>query len=64
VLRPTVASFRQDLVRLGVSFAVHFVIGWVYIWLSIRKLPLHPDAAASKGNPFTSQASSEKDRKH
>jgi hypothetical protein len=45
-----------DLVRLGVAVAVHFVVGWVYIWLSIRKLPLHPDAAAARGNPFTSAA--------
>jgi hypothetical protein len=48
-----------DLVRLGVSFAAHFVIGWVYIWLSIRKLPLHPDTAA-RGNPFTPSATTEK----
>jgi hypothetical protein len=45
-----------DLVRLVVAFALHFVVGWVYIWLSIRKLPLHPDAAAAKGNPFTPAA--------
>jgi hypothetical protein len=49
-----------DLVRLGVSFAVHFVVGWVYIWLSIRKLPLHPDSAAAKGNPFTHSGTTEK----
>jgi hypothetical protein len=42
-----------DLVRLGVAVAAHFVVGWVYISLSIRKLPLHPDAAAGKRNPFT-----------
>lgn len=42
-----------DLVRLGLAVAVHFVVGWVYVWLSIRKLPLHPAAAALKGNPFT-----------
>jgi len=45
-----------DLVRLGVTVAAHFVVGWVYIWLSVRKLPLHPDAAATKGNPFTPPA--------
>jgi hypothetical protein len=42
-----------DLVRLGVAVAAHLVVGWLYIWLSIRKLPFHPDAAAAKGNPFT-----------
>jgi hypothetical protein len=45
-----------DLVRLGGAVAVHFVVGWVYVWLSIRKLPLHPEAAATKGNPFTPAA--------
>jgi hypothetical protein len=49
-----------DLVRLGVGFAAHFVIGWVYIWLSIRKLPIHPDAAAAKMNPFTASGTTEK----
>jgi len=49
-----------DLVRLGVTVAAHFVIGWVYVWLSIRKLPPHADAAAAKGNPFTSSAPAEK----
>jgi hypothetical protein len=44
-----------DLVRLGVAVAAHVVAGWVYIWLSIRKLPLHSDAAL-KGNPFTPAA--------
>jgi hypothetical protein len=43
-----------DLVRLGVAGAAHFVAGWIYIWLSIRKLPLRADAEATKGNPFTS----------
>jgi hypothetical protein len=42
-----------DLVRLGVAVAAHVVVAWVYIWLSIRKLPLHPDAAVARGNPFT-----------
>jgi hypothetical protein len=42
-----------DLVQLGVAVAAHLVLGWVYVWLGIRKLPLHPDAAAAKGNPFT-----------
>jgi hypothetical protein len=41
-----------DLVQLGVAVAAHLVVSWVYIWLSIRKLPLHPDAAAAKKNPF------------
>jgi hypothetical protein len=46
-----------DLIRLGVAVAVHLVIGWVYVWLSIRKLPLHPDVATAK-NPFVPTAPS------
>ena len=45
-----------DLVRLGVGFAAHLVIGWVYIVLTIRNLPLHPDVAAMKSNPFGTSA--------
>jgi hypothetical protein len=41
-----------DLIRLGVAVAAHLVVGWVYLWLTIRKLPLHPDAATAKPNPF------------
>jgi hypothetical protein len=37
-----------DLVQLGVAVAAHMLVGWVYVWLSIRKLPLHSDAAAAK----------------
>jgi hypothetical protein len=46
-----------DLVQLGVAVAAHLVVGWVYIWLSIRKVALHPDVATAKGNPFTPTAS-------
>jgi hypothetical protein len=45
-----------DLVRLGVAVAAHLVVGWAYISLSIRKLPLNADAAAAEGNPFTPAA--------
>jgi hypothetical protein len=41
-----------DLVQLGIGVAAHFIGGWIFIWLSIRKLPLHPEAAALKSNPF------------
>jgi len=46
-----------DLVKLGLAVAAHLVVGWVCIWLSMRKLPVHHDAAAAIGNPFTSTAS-------
>jgi len=41
-----------DLVRLGVAGAVHWVIGWVYLFLGPLSLPRHPAAAAAKANPF------------
>jgi hypothetical protein len=44
-----------DLVQLGAAVTAHLVVGWIYIGLSIRKLPLHPDTAAAK-NPFVPTA--------
>jgi hypothetical protein len=41
-----------DLIRLAVAFAAHFILGWVYICLSIRKVPLHPEAIVAQRNPF------------
>lgn len=49
-----------DLVKLGVAVAAHWIIGWLYIFLSIRKLPLLPEAAAAKGNPFDASTSAKK----
>ena len=40
-----------DLVRLAVAAAVHWVMGWVYLFASPFCLPRHP-AAAAKANPF------------
>lgn len=51
-----------DLIRLGVALAAHFLVGWVYIWLSVHKLALHPEAAVAKGNPFTSTATTTKNQ--
>jgi hypothetical protein len=44
-----------DLIRLGVAVAAHLILGWVYLWLSIRCLPLHPEAASVQKNPFSSR---------
>jgi hypothetical protein len=41
-----------DLVRLTAAGAAHWVIGWVYLFLSPLCLPRHPAAAAAKANPF------------
>ena len=42
-----------DFVRLGLCAALHFVIGWIYLFASPLFLPRHPAAPTSKGNPFT-----------
>jgi len=41
-----------DLVRLGLCAAVHFVVGWIYLFVSPLFLPRHPSIQALKGNPF------------
>ncbi len=41
-----------DLIRLGVAVAAHFILGWAYIGLSVRALPLHREATAARENPF------------
>jgi hypothetical protein len=40
-----------DLVQFGFIFGAHFVLGWVYLFVSLLFLPGIP-AAASPGNPF------------
>jgi hypothetical protein len=40
-----------DLVALGFIFAAHFVLGWIYLCLSLLFTPRIP-AAVPKGNPF------------
>src|SRR4029077_7554502 len=39
-----------DLMRLTLAFAVHLVIGWVYLFLSLPFLPRHPEVAGVKKN--------------
>lgn len=41
-----------DFVRLGICAALHFVIGWIYLFASPLFLPRHPAAPIIKGNPF------------
>lgn len=41
-----------DLVRLGMCVAVHFVAGWIYLFISPLFLPRHPSVQSLKGNPF------------
>lgn len=40
-----------DLIRLGIAFGAHFVLGWVYVIAGLTALPRHP-AAEPKTNPF------------
>jgi len=48
-----------DLVRLALAAAIHLAIGWVYVVLSILKLPRHAEAAAAGANPFAESKVSE-----
>ena len=41
-----------NLVSLGFIFAAHFVLGWIYLFLSLLFLPRSP-VALNGGNPFT-----------
>jgi hypothetical protein len=52
-----------DLIRLGVAFAAHLLLGWIYIGLSVRRLPLHPEAEAVKSNPFAGRATAPSNEK-
>lgn len=45
-----------DLIRLGVAVATHFILGWIYIGLSFRAMPLCADAAAARENPFSTDS--------
>jgi hypothetical protein len=47
-----------DLVRLLVAFALHFVLAFVYLGISLFKLDLHPEALPAKTNPFVPPPSS------
>lgn len=45
-----------DLLKLGVFFALHFLVGWVYCVIAVGRLPGASSAGAG-ANPFTSQTS-------
>jgi hypothetical protein len=47
------ASGLLDLVQLLLAFALHFVVGWIYLGLSLFALPRHPAHVALKTNPFS-----------
>ncbi len=41
-----------DVVRLAAAAALHFLVGWIYIFLGPFKAPSLSEAASLKGNPF------------
>ena len=43
---------QMPVAGLTLAFAIHFILGWVYIASGAIALPLLPDAAQLKGNPF------------
>jgi hypothetical protein len=41
-----------DLVQLGMAFAFHILIGWIYAVAGVLLSPQHPEAAPQPKNPF------------
>jgi hypothetical protein len=41
-----------DLVRLAAAWGAHLVVGWCYLAASPFWVPLQPEAARARGNPF------------
>lgn len=41
-----------DLLQLSIVFAVHFVVGWIYFFISPFFLPRHASLPPTGGNPF------------
>jgi hypothetical protein len=45
-----------NLLQLLLAFILHFVVGWVYLALSLLALPRHPAHKPAKANPFVAPA--------
>lgn len=43
-----------DIVLLGIAVGCHILVGWFYLVAGLLAVPLHPAAAAARGNPFNS----------
>jgi hypothetical protein len=43
----------MDLMQLGTLFILHFIIGWIYLFVSPLFLPRVGESAVPKTNPFT-----------
>jgi len=46
----------MDLIRLGGMFALHFIIGWIYLFISPLFCPPRLEARALPANPFAAPA--------
>ena len=44
-----------DLVKFGFAFALHLLVGWLYIFVSPLFLPRNPEVPPAEKNPFTSK---------
>jgi len=44
-----------DLIGLFIAVAIHFVVGWVFLLLALRKVPRHPKAVPAQTNPFVAR---------
>ena len=43
-----------DVMKLGVAFGIHLLLGWIYLFVGPLFLSRHPDAPATAPNPFAS----------
>jgi len=41
-----------DLVKFGLAFALHLLVGWIYIFVSPLFLPRNPEVPPAEKNPF------------
>ena len=48
-----------DVIRLLIAFALHIVLGWVYLLLAAWSAPKMPSSDAAQVNPFTGNAGSD-----
>ena len=45
-----------DLLKFGLAFGMHLVVGWIYIFVSPLFLPRNPEVPPAEKNPFSSEA--------
>jgi len=45
-----------DLIQFGFVFTLHFLVGWVFVFLAVFKLPPQTKALPAEANPFVSKS--------